>query len=309
MRKRNIPNWVGDLLLLLATVVWGGGFIGVSEALNSVSPFYMIAMRFVIGSLLMIVIFWKSFRKIEKKDLLPGIICGTMLFIGFAFQTTGAVYLSVGKLAFLTALNVIMVPFISAGCFKEKIYSYNMAASLIAVVGFGLLNLSGEGHFNFGFGEIMGILCAVGFATHISVLGNYTKTYDPIKLSIMQMITCAVLGSICALLFEEAPTEVNSQMLWSVGYLGVCSTFIGFLFQTVGQKYTSASRTAIILSMEAVFGILLSVIILKEKVTLTMGCGAMLILAAVIMAEYMHARMESKGEVACDKENKSQAVS
>ena len=299
MREKNVPSWIGDLLLLLATVAWGGGFIGVSEALNSVTPFYMIAMRFTIGSLLMILIFWKSFRQIQKKDLFPGVICGTMLFIGFVFQTTGAVYLSVGKLAFLTALNVIMVPFISAGYFKEKIYSYNIVSSLIAVVGFGMLNLSGEGKFSFGFGEIMGILCAVGFAAHISILGNYTKTYDPIKLSIMQMMTCAVLGSICALLFEEAPQEVNMQMLCSVGYLGVCSTFIGFLFQTIGQKYTSASRTAIILSMESVFGILLSVIILKEKVSLTMGIGAGLILTAVIIAEYMHARMPQATAAEC----------
>lgn len=293
MKGRKV-NWIGDLLLFMTAVVWGGGFIGVSEALNTLSPFYMIAIRFTMASILMIVIFWKYFIKIKKEELIPGILCGCMLFIGFAFQTIGAVYISVGKLAFLTALNVIMVPFIAAICFKESIHSYNIISSIIAIIGFGFLNLSHESGISFGFGEFLGVVCAVGFAAHISVVGHYTQYCEPIKLSIMQMLTCSVLGIICALLFEKPPTAITMNMMVPVTYLGVCSTFIAFLFQTVGQKYTSASRAAILLSMESVFGILLSVLILKEKVTVTMGVGAGLIFIAVIIAEYMHARMENQ---------------
>lgn len=299
--ERRIPSWVGDVLLLVTAIVWGGGFIGVVEALGTITPFYMIAFRFAIASVLMLLFFWKKFRTLEKCDLMPGIVSGIFLFLGFAFQTIGAMYISVGKLAFLTALNVIIVPFIVLVCFKEKIKQYNLVSSLIAVIGFAFLNLSKEAGFTIGFGELLGIGCAIGFAGQIAMLGHFASKRDPIKLAILQMLTCTVLGMVCAILFEEPPKAITWEMILPVTYLGVFSTFIAFLFQTVGQKYTSASRAAILLSMESVFGISLSVIVLKEAVTVPMIIGASLIFAAVIIAEYMHARVaDEETEVASE---------
>lgn len=292
--ERKIPSWVGDVLLLVTAIVWGGGFIGVAEALGTITPFYMIAFRFAMASLLMLLFFWKKFRTLEKCDLMPGIVSGAFLFLGFAFQTMGAMHIGVGKLAFLTALNVIMVPFIVLVCFKEKIKKYNLISSLIAVIGFAFLNLSKEAGIKVGFGELLGIGCAIGFAGQIAMLGHFANKRDPIKLAILQMLTCTILGMIFAILFEEPPKAITLEMVLPVTYLGIFSTFIAFLFQTIGQKYTSASRAAILLSMESVFGISLSVILLEEVVTVSMIIGASLIFAAVIIAEYMHARAETK---------------
>lgn len=283
--------WVGDILLFLTAFLWGGGFVGVAEALDTLQPFYLIFIRFTIASILIGVIFWKYFIQIKKEEILQGIICGLILFVAYAFQTVGAKYTTVGKLAFLTALNVIIVPFITWMAFHEKIHKYNIVSSVIAVIGFGFLNLSSESGIRFGIGEVHGTMCAIGFAMHISLLGYYTSKYDPIKLSIMQMITCAVLGLCFALVFEEIPTNFDTSMMIPVGYLGVCSTFMAFLFQTIGQKYTSAPRAAILLAMESVFGIIFSIILLKERVTIFMAIGAGLILGAVIIAEYMHAKL------------------
>lgn len=292
--ERRIPSWMGDILLLITAIVWGGGFIGVVESLDTLTPFYMIATRFAMASILMLMCFFKKFRAIEKSDLIPGITSGLFLFLGFAFQTIGALYIGVGKLAFLTALNVIIVPFIVLVCFKERIKKYNLVSSFIAVVGFAFLNLSKEAGFSVGIGELLGIGCAIGFAGQIALLGHFASKRDPIKLAILQMLTCTFLGVICAILFEVPPKAITLEMLLPVTYLGVFSTFIAFLFQTIGQKYTSASRAAILLSMESVFGILLSVLILKEVVTTSMVIGASLILVSVMSAEYMHARAESK---------------
>lgn len=292
--RRKASSWIGDLLLLLTAVAWGGGFVAVTKALETVTPFYLLAIRFGMAGLLMIVIFWKTIKTITKKDLVPGILCGIFFFVGYAFQTQSAMYISPGKLAFLSALNVIMVPFISAVCFKEKMHYYNILSCIIAVIGFGLLNLSGHEGITFGIGEFLGVMCAAMFAVQISMLGNCAKHCDVIKLSIVQVMTCAILGILCALVFEKLPTEFGIKVIMPLTYLGICSTFIGFLFQTIGQKYTSASRAVILLSMESVFGFALSILILKEQITVSMGIGAALILGAVILAEYMHARMEAR---------------
>ena len=223
--------------------------------------------------------------KVKRADVLPGCMIGAFLFLGFVFQTTGALYLSVGKLSFLTALNVIIVPFISFVIFKEKVKKYNLVAGLIAVVGFGFLNLTNQSGFSLGHGELLGVLCALFFAAHIAVLGQYTSRIDPIVLTTLQMITCCILGFVFALIFEEPPKTITMDMAIPVVYLGVFSSFCAFLCQTIGQKYTSASRAAIILCMESVFGTALSVVILKEALTISMMMGAALILVAVITAE------------------------
>ena len=296
-RKKSMTTWKGDLLLLITAIVWGGGFIGVSKALDVITPFYMIAMRFSIASILMITIFWKRFRTVKKSDLLPGCLIGVFLFIAFVFQTIGAAHLSVGKLSFLTALNVIIVPFISLLIFKERIKKYNWIASGIAVVGFAFLNLSAEMGISLGLGEVLGICCAIGFAAHIGVLGHFANKMDAIVLAILQMITCAILGLICAVLFEAPPQSLGMEVMMPVLYLGIFSTFIAFLCQSVGQKYTSASRAAIILCMESVFGTLFSVILLSERLTGSMMIGAGLILVAVMTAEYLHAKEEQASPV------------
>ena len=120
-KTRKVPAWVGDVLLIITAVVWGGGFIGVAKSLDTLGPFYMIALRFLIASILMLIVFGKKLKKVTRNDIWAGIWSGTFLFLGFAGQTLAAKYLSVGKLAFLTALNVLIVPFLARLVFKEHI--------------------------------------------------------------------------------------------------------------------------------------------------------------------------------------------
>lgn len=285
-------TWRGDILLLITAIVWGGGFIGVAKALDTLGPFYTIAIRFLIASILMSIVFGKRLKKTTKEDIIAGTVSGGFLFLGFAGQTVAAEFLSVGKLAFLTALNVLIVPFLSYIVFKEVIKKHHVIASIIAIIGFGFLNLNAETGFSVGVGEILAILGAIFFAGQITALGHYTKQGDVCLLSVFQMLTCCILGFVCAVIFEEAPQNIGLEMLMPVSYLGVFSTFLAFLCQTVGQKYTTSARAAIIMSLESVFGTLFSIMILSEKLTINVGIGACLILVSVIIAEYMHAIME-----------------
>lgn len=222
----NKTTWRGDILLLITAIVWGGGFIGVAKALDTLGPFYMIAIRFLIASILMGIVFGRRIKKTTKKDIIAGTVSGLFLFLGFAGQTVAAEFLNVGKLAFLTALNVLIVPFLSYIFFQEDIKKYNMIASIIAIIGFGFLNLNAEMGFNIGIGEVLAILGAIFFAGQITALGHYTKQNDVCLISVFQMLTCCILGFVCSVIFEEPPQNLGLEMLIPVGYLGVFSTFL-----------------------------------------------------------------------------------
>ena len=68
-------------------------------------------------------------------------------------------------------------------------------------------------------------------------------------------------------------------------YLAVLCTMLGFLLQNVGQKYLAPGITSLLLSFESVFGLIFSVILLGERLTVKLMAGCVLMFAAVLISE------------------------
>ncbi|MGH4051428.1 MAG: DMT family transporter [Clostridium sp.] len=279
-KKKSI---LADVSLLLVALVWGGGFIAVKGALDSVSPFYIVALRFGISVLIMLLIFRNKIKLITKRDLKIGTMVGFLLFLGFAAQTIGMKYTTAGKNAFLTGTNVVIVPFLYWAISKKKPDVYSLISAFLCFVGIGLLTLGSRMHFSIG--DSLTLLCAVFFAAHIVAVGFFAKKVDVIILVIIQLGSAAVFSIIAALIFEPKPQPLNLDTILAIGYLGIFSTMLAFLVQNVAQKYTTASHAAIILCLESVFGSILSVIILDEIFTPKMVLGCLIIFIAIITTE------------------------
>ena len=272
--------------LLLTAILWGGGFVGVKDALATIEPLHLTAIRFSLAGIILSIIFFKRLKKVKRKDLYAGLIVGLLLFAGFATQTIGMKYTTPGKNAFLTGLNVVMVPFFYWALKKKFPGWQTIVAAVLSFLGIGLLTLQ-NGSIVMNFGDLMTIICAVFFAIHITAIGHFSKGMDTIVLAILQMFVAAVLSTICAILFEtNMPlSNINRGNIYSVGYLVIFSTMIAFLIQNVAQRYTVSTHAAIILCMESVFGSIFSVIFLKEIFSPSMIIGCTVILFAIILSE------------------------
>ena len=268
--------------LVTVTIIWGGGFVASDMALESLRPFQIMAIRFLKASVLMGAASIRELKGINFKELQAGILMGTALFVGFAFQIVGLQYTTPSKNAFLTALNVVMVPFISFILLRKKISRKSIAGAAMAIVGVGLLSL--EKNMSLSMGDALTLVCAVGFAFQIFFTSEFVKKYRAVVLNFIQMLTAVLLSAACLFLFGETDFHVTPQGWLSVLYLGVVSTALCYLLQTASQKYVDETKSAIILSMESVFGTLFSILILHEQVTLRMVCGCIIILAAVIVS-------------------------
>lgn len=268
--------------LVLVTIIWGGGFVASDMALESLRPLQIMAIRFFLAAVLMGLISIKSLKKIEKEELKAGMLMGTALFVGFALQIIALQYTTPSKNAFLTALNVVIVPFIAFIILKKKIGIKGIAGAAMAVVGVGLLSL--DKNFTLGFGDGLTLICAVGFAFQIFLTSEYVKKYRAVVLNFVQMLTAFVLSAAGMLIFGETTFEVTAKGWMSVLYLGIISTTICYLLQTASQKYVDETKAAIILSMESVFGTLFSILILHEVITPRMVIGCIVILIAVIIS-------------------------
>lgn len=207
---------------------------------------------------------------------------GIALFAAFALQIIGLQYTTPSKNAFLTALNVVIVPFIAFVILKKKVGARGIIGAVMSVAGVALLSLNEN--FTLGLGDSLTLLCAVGFAFQIFLTGEFVKKYRATVLNFVQMATAFVLSFVSLFCFGETDFQVSQTGWLSVLYLGVISTTVCYLLQTASQKYVDETKAAIILSMESVFGTLFSLIILHEILMPRMIVGCVIILAAVIIS-------------------------
>lgn len=268
--------------LVVVTAIWGGGFVASDIALDSLTPMQIMTVRFLLGAVLMSLISARELKHISLKAVGAGALMGVALFAGFALQIIGLQYTTPSKNAFLTALNVVMVPFIAFLLLHKRIGWRGVLGACLSVVGVAVLSLNGD--MTLGLGDALSLLCAVGFAFQIFLTGVFVRRYRATVLNCVQMVTAFILSLAFMLAMGETDFAPSANGWWSVLYLGVVSTTICYLLQTACQQYVDETKAAIILSMESVFGTVFSIILLGEVITPRMIAGCAIILTAVVIS-------------------------
>ena len=276
-------NYKGEILMLITALMWGSGFVGMAMGLEHFTVMQLMAGRFLLATLLLAVIFNKKLRLINKAVLWKGATLGGILFVAFTLQTIGLEFTTASKNAFLTAINVIVVPLIAYVIYKRRVDRFEMLGAFMAVVGIGLLSLQGD--FSINIGDFFSILCAFAFAFDIFYTNVFVKTEDALALTIVQFATAAILSTAGVVVLGEVPTTVSGEGIAILIYLAFFCTLIAYACQNIGMQYANPTKSAIILSTEALFGTILSVIILHEILTTRMIVGCFVIFAAIIIAD------------------------
>ncbi|MFC2583386.1 MAG: DMT family transporter [Lachnoanaerobaculum saburreum] len=274
---------LGIIGLVIVTIIWGGGFVASDIALNELSPFEIMSYRFLIASIIMGAFAWRNLKTIHKDEIIYGSILGIALFSGFALQIIGLKYTTPSNNAFLTATNVVMVPFIAYFIGRKNLNKADIIGSFIALIGVGILSL--QSNFSISTGDLFTLFCALGFAFQIYLTGIFGKKIRPSILNFLQMFTAFCLSIIGLLFSGSINLSLSKQGFSAIIYLGVVSTALCYFLQTAAQKHVDETKSAIILSMEAVFGTLFSIILLGEKPNLKMVIGGIMILSAVLISE------------------------
>ena len=278
-----MKQYIGDGMLLITAIVWGSGFVVTAIALEYLSAYQVMAGRFILAAIILSLLFGKKFKTFTKSVIWKGAILGTILYIGFALQTVGLEYTTPSKNAFLTAVNVVIVPLIAYLVYKRKVDRYETIGSIITLIGIGFLSL--QGSMTISIGDALSLACAVAFAFDIFYTNHFVKKEDALSLTIVQFITASFIAVIAVLIQGDIPTTFEKEALYSIIYLAVFSTTIAYVCQNIAFQYTTATKGAIILSLESFFGMLLSVLFLHEVLTGRMIIGAALIMIAILITE------------------------
>ena len=274
-----------DLLLLSVAIAWGVTFLMVQDAINTTPVYAFLFFRFAIASILMFFIAYKFLNEINKKTIVYGIILGLFLFSAFATQTFGLAYTKSSIVAFITGLNVIVVPFLAYFIFKDYISKNVLIATVVAVIGLYLLTMSGA--LTIGKGELLTLICAFLFALQIIFTGKFSKEVNVFLLVLFQLITVAVLSLIFSLSLDDVTFNLTYDYVFFKAVLitAVFATVYAFLIQTYMQQFTTATKTAIIFAMEPVSASVFAYISVGEVLTNIQLTGAILIVFATVVAE------------------------
>ena len=300
MLKDKIREYGADFLLFLVALAWGSTFFIVQEAVDSTPVFIFLFWRFLFASLLMAVFSYKRVKKIDLQTIKAGFVLGLFMFLGFAFQTFGLTMTLSSTVAFLTGLNVIIVPFLLYILFKTKASIYSIFGALIAAVGLYFLTYGGS--LGFGLGEFYAFICAVMFALHIVFTDRYSKRYDVMLLVVIQLFVVAVFSLFSSLAFDGnfMPSHIDSTLVYALIVTVLFATVFAFGVQTAMQRYTTPAKTAIIFTMEPVSAGVFGYFFANEILSVPQLFGAFLILFGMVSAELgTYFRDKRRGECVC----------
>ncbi|MFI3208257.1 MAG: DMT family transporter [Eubacteriales bacterium] len=280
---------VADVALFITAVIWGTGFIGVEYAIETgASPALIVTMRFLIAGILLGILYCKSLKNIDKETLKVGVIAGTMLFGGFYLQTWGQSHAAtVSNSSFITATNVVMVPFIVWFFTKKKPRTKYFVLGSLALIGSAILSINLSEGFVFQIGEFVILLSAVCFALHIAYLGIWGREVDSKLLTFLQMIVSGLLALLFMILFDRESMDIVlvKAALPSTVYLAVFSSCVCYYLQTTAQQHTSPSKTGIILCLEGFFGSFFAVLLGIDSLSVTLVIGGAIIISSAILSE------------------------
>lgn len=282
MTKREI---LADALLLLTALIWGSAFSVVKNTLDSFPPAAIIAMRYAVATVLTGIAFRRHLTGITRMDVLRGALVGLLLSTAYIVQTVGLQYTTAGKNAFLTTVYVLLVPFGGFVLFRQRLRAPTLIAAGLMLVGIGLLSLDGQsGGLNLG--DVLTLVCGAFFAGHIIAVERCQRSTNAYALIVLQFAFSAVFAFLYHLLFEDtASLSFNAGSVGGLLYLAVFSTTIAMSLQNIGQSMAPASHAAILLSLESVFGVAFSCLLLGETLTVRMVMGFAVIFVALIVSE------------------------
>ncbi len=281
-------NTLSTVLLFVAAIIWGAGFIASKFALEvGMSAELMLFSRFFVAAIALGIIFFRRIReKMRREQILPGIFLGIILFLGFYFQGLGLELTTPANNAFLTSTNVIMVPFIAWIIFKKRPGGLKFVTSAICLIGIFILSANFEVGFSMSLGDILTLICAFFFACQIVFTGKLARNIDATVLVFIQILTSTVLSFIMFLINDGNIAPVLTvQGILPIIFLGLFSTLVCYLLQTFGQQHIDPSKAAMILSTEGLFGSIMSVMLGYDSLKLTMVIGGGVILLSVLLSE------------------------
>jgi len=281
-----------DLALAFCSLLWGATFVVVKNSLNHASVFIFLAVRFSVAAVLMLAWSNRALLRFEREDLFAGLRLGCFMFLGYAFQTAGLQYTTPAKSGFVTGSSVVLVPLLLAIFWGKRLTWGAYAGAFVAVLGLYFLTIPAEGIAYLNRGDVLTFVAAGLYAVHIILVGEYMRQHSAKALSLIQVAACSAMawvtaGAAAAIRWQPARFEWRFELVLGILICAVFATAVAFSIQLWAQQYTTPGHAAILFTLEPVFAVITSYILIRERLGQRALLGALFVLAGIFVAEIL----------------------
>ena len=273
--------------LIAVTIVWGFTFVQVKDAVAIYPLFAFLTVRYAIASAVLAPAALPRLRGLRRDGLVAGVILGALLAVGSALQTAGLERTTVTNTGFITGLYVLLTPLFALVLFRTRITRELWAAVVLALVGLALLAGVPSGSAS---GDLLVLLSTGAQALQIVMVERYANRYDAVGLTFVQMVAALVGFALIAVALGDLSVPHGATVWAALLVTGVFASALAYLIQIWAQRRISATRIAIIFSLETVFAGLFGYVLDGDRLSLVGWTGCALIFAAILVAEPVAAR-------------------
>jgi drug/metabolite transporter (DMT)-like permease len=283
-----------DLALMFCSLIWGVTFVVVKNALEYSSVFIFLAIRFTLAAILMAVLRPNSLKRIDNQEIFAGLRLAFFMFVGYGFQTTGLQYTTASNSGFVTGSSVVLVPILLGVFWGRSLRRWIYGGAFAALVGLYFLTVPAEGFRYLNYGDVLTFVAAGFYGVHIILVGEYMQEHSVSALSLIQVAGCGAMawlltGAGAAIHWQPVRFAWRWELLVAIGICTVFATAVAFTVQLWAQQYTSASHAAILFTLEPVFAVITSYLILHERLSPRALKGAGLVVLGILIAELLGA--------------------
>lgn len=275
-----------ELAILLATLIWGGTFLFIKQGLETIAPFRLNAVRFSLAALLMIVIFFRRFRKVSRRVVLQGFWLGCAMCLSYNLQTLGLVHTTASRSGFLTYTFSLYVPFLQFFILRRLPRAGNVLGLIVVVSGLTMMmfqDVSSSGRLQVG--DVITLAGAAAFAVHIILLDALTREGDPVVLTTLQFVVTGVVSGLLTAILGEAPTVWSWELGGSILYLTILGSMVALFLMTSYQHRITPVKAVILYALEPFFALVLAVLFIGERLSPSELAGCACIVLGILISE------------------------
>lgn len=273
-------------MLVLCTVIWGGTFPAAKIALQQISPWTVVSLRFMVAGSLFAAIYYRQVVRADFRLMLRGVALGLFFFAGFSLQTFGLVFTSSSRSAFITEMLVIFIPLIYFVVYRRTPSVFTASGIVVVLLGLFLLTSPG-GELALNRGDWLTLGCALAFSASIIGVSAWSTPETRGVLSTLQCLTVAAL-SLPGMELHNSNLAAGHEPWLALAYLAIPGTVIVVLLQMRFQPLTTPSRAGVIFALEPVFAMLYAILLGLEAAHVQGILGAAVVTAGVFWSESGH---------------------
>ena len=275
------------LKYIFALLLFGSN--GVVASLIHLSSYEIVLLRTLIGSLLLIAIFFIAREKLTFYNYktqsvflaVSGIAMGTSWI--FLYEAYDEIGVSLASLAYYCGPVIVMM--LSPILFGEKLTKLKVCSFLVVLVGIFLVNGTAFENGVSIWGLAYGLLSAVCYSLMV-MFNKKAKDITGLENSMLQLFVAFLTVAIFVGIKQGYRMEIDTQSIIPILVLGLLNTGIGcyFYFSSIGKL--PMQTVAICGYLEPLSAVVFSVIFLKETMFPIQIIGAVLIIGGAMLGEY-----------------------